>query len=223
MVSIDNQINSELNKADELWNIGQSELKKNKSQAETKMRESLHNLRNAYHLASEEPSISILLHQRGKLIHDLFGCRLRMDNNTYYEDCPVILSHVKLGFSIGGSADSICNICGKDPWDCEHVKGFKYDGVPAQRLSNTCNICLKESCNHRVGEIHNNVEAVHIITNIKLNEVSLVENPANPLALIQMRTIGPEDIRKSLPDSEKELFIPGETVINCHHCIACNG
>ena len=223
MVSLDDEMTSELNKANKLWKKGQVQLDDNKQQAEVTMRESLQHLRNAFHIASEEPKIGNILHQRGRLIHDLFGCRLRMAGNTYYEECPVILSHIKLGFSIGGSADAVCNICGKDPWDCEHIKGFKYDGVPAQRIGSLCNICLKETCNHCVGEIYDNIEAVHIITKINPDHVSIVENPANPLARIQMYTLGPEDIRKLLPDLEKARFVPGKTVIHCHHCVDCTG
>ncbi|MCJ7791002.1 MAG: hypothetical protein MUP49_01080 [Dehalococcoidia bacterium] len=144
-----------------------------------------------------------------------------MAGNTYYEECPVILSHVKFGFSIGGSEDAVCNICGIDPWDCEHIKGFKYNGVVARKIGSICNICLKETCDHLVGKIYDNVEVVHIITNIKLDDISIVQNPADPLARIEMYTLGPEDILKLLPDSEKSRFVPGKTVIHCHHCMDC--
>jgi len=53
--------------------------------------------------------------------------------------------------------------------------------------------------------------------------VALVENPANPLARMQMYTLGTDDIRKALPDSEKALFVPGETIIHCHHRVECDG
>ena len=212
---------SELNKANELWKNGQAQLNDNKPRAEETMRESLHYLLNAFHIAADEPKLGILLHQRGRLIHDLFGCRLRMAGDTYYEECPVILSHVKFGFSIGGSADAVCNICGIDPWDCEHIKGFKYNGIVARRIGRICNICLKETCDHVVGKIYNNVEVVDIITKIKIDDISIVQNPADPLARIETYTLGPEDILKLLPDSEKAHFFPGKTVIHCHHCMDC--
>jgi hypothetical protein len=189
-------------------------MEENRNQeAETIMRDSLGRLREAFHLASDDGKISRLLHGRGRILHDLFGCRVRMDGTTYYKECPVLLSHVKLGFSI----------CGRNPWDCEHIKGFKYDGVLAQRIGSVCNICLSESCCHLVGEICDNVEAVHIMTNLRLEHVALVDNPANPLARIQSCTLEPDDIRNALPESERELFVPGETVIYCHHCADCNG
>lgn len=224
MVSMDDRFESEVKEADALWSKGHSLLEKSeKEEAETAMRSSLLHLRDAYHLASEDLKLGNLLHERGIVIHNLFGCKVRMKGTTYYQECPVILSHVQLGFSIGGSADTICSICGKDPWDCEHIKGLKYDGVVCRRIGNTCNICLNENCNHLIGEIYNGVEVVHILTNMKLDHVSLVENPANPLARFQMYTLSADDIRNSLPKSERRFFVPGKTVIHCHHCVECNG
>mgnify|MGYP001765823249 CR=1 FL=1 len=224
MVDMHDGIESALKDADALWYKGLSLLEgKMEQEAETTMRTSLGHLRNAFHLASEDLSISHLLHDRGRIIHDSFGCKLRMSGTIYYRECPVSLSHVQFGFSVGGSADMVCSICGKDPWDCEHITGFKYDGILCQRMESICNICLREKCNHHVGETYNRVEAVHIITKMNVEEVSLVKNPASPLARIQMLTLGPDDIRKELPEAEKGLFVPGETVIHCHHCMDCDG
>jgi len=223
MVGMDDRVESKKKEADALWNKGRSLFEDRREQeAEATMRDSLASLRDAFHLASGDSKIGHLLHDRGRIIHDLFGCKVRMSGTTYYEDCPVLLSHVQLGFSVGGSANAICSICGQDPWDCEHIKGFRYDGVLCQTIESTCNICLKENCSHHVGETYNSVEAVHIMTNLKVEEVSLVKNPANPLARIQTYTLGPDDIRDALLEAERELFIPGETVIHCHHCVACN-
>lgn len=222
MVGMNDNVESKTKEADVLWNKGRSLLEENRKQeSETTMRDSLIRLRDAFHLASEDSKISRLLHDRGRIVHDLFGCKVRMSGTTYYQECPVILSHIQLGFSVGGSANTICSICGKDAWDCEHIKGFKYDGVLCQRIGSTCNICLKENCSHRVGATYNSVEAVHIITNLNVEEISLVKNPGIPLARIQMHTLGPDDIRNALPEAEREFFVPGETVIHCHHCVAC--
>jgi len=220
---MDKKVESENKEADALWNKGRSLLEeKRREEAEGAMRDSLVRLRNAFHLASEDPKIGHLLHDRGRKVHDLFSCKVRMSGTTYYQECSVLLSHVHLGFSVGGSANAICSICGQDPWDCEHIKGFKYDGVLCQRIGRTCNICLEENCSHHVGETYNSVEAVHIMTNLKVEEVSLVKNPANPLARIQVHTLAPDDIRDTLPEAEREFFIPGQTVIHCHHCVVCN-
>jgi hypothetical protein len=223
VVSPDNKMNSEFSEANELWAKGQSQLREGKKQeAQTTMRASLQRLRDAFHITSEDKAISRLLHQRGRTVHDLFGCSIRMAGQTYYVECPVMLSHTKLGFSVGGFANAICSICGKDPWDCEHIRGFKYNHIRAQKIGGVCNICLKENCNHQIGEIYDNVQAVHIITKLELDHVSLVENPANPLARIHMYTLSPEEVRETLPDSEKALFVPGKTVIHCHHCVECS-
>ena len=61
MVSLDDEMTSELNKANKLWKKGQVQLDDNKQQAEVTMRESLQHLRNAFHIASEEPKIGNIL------------------------------------------------------------------------------------------------------------------------------------------------------------------
>ena len=217
-------MNPELVEANEMWSRGETQLQEgNKPQAEAILRESLLRYRNAFHLASEDPLIGQLLHQKGRLIHDCFNCKVRMEGQTYYEECPVILAHIPLGFSIGGTADVICSICGKDPWDCEHITEVKYNRIPAQKVSGLCNICLKEDCNHVIGDLYDNVEAIRLIVKCELDHVSLVDNPANPLARIHMYTLAAEEVRETLPDAEKSAFVPGKTVIHCHHCVECTG
>jgi hypothetical protein len=146
-----------------------------------------------------------------------------MNGSTYYQECPVALSHSQLGLSIGGSADSICNICGVDPWNCDHIKGYKYDGVVMRKITGVCNICTKEKCDHQVDQIYDNVMAFHFLINLKMDEVSLVKNPANPLARIHSYTLSAEEIREALPKNQRASFVPGETIINCDHCVDCDG
>ena len=177
---VNNGVKSQLEEADKLWEEGLFFLRQRKKHdAELSMRASLARVRDAFHLASEAPEIGRLLHAKGRVVHDTFNCPVRMSGTTYYQECPVALSHSQLGMSIGGSADSICNICGKDPWDCDHIKGCKYNGVVMQKIGGACNICGKENCSHNVGEKYDDVEAVHILTNLKIEEVSLVKNPAS--------------------------------------------
>jgi hypothetical protein len=219
----DEGVKERLDKASELWSQGQAKLIFNEKESEMLMRQSLSVTREAFHLSDGSNAIGGLLHQRGSTIHSLFKCPLTFENGSYFEDCPVVLSHIPLGFSVGGSGVAICSICGKDPWECEHVTGYVYDGVPTQKILGSCNICGKESCDHEVGKAYDKVKAVRIITDLHIEEISLVKNPMNPLARIQRRSISSKDIYLALPPSEKASFIPGETVINCDHCAICHG
>jgi len=191
--------------------------------AESLCRDSLKKLREASLLDESEPSHRRRLHDVGKMVHDTFGCHLDFREGTYWIDCPVLLSHTQIGFSIGGSADVICSICGQDNFICPHVKGRRYDNIAANRWLGYCSICLKQDCGHKLGEIHNDVEAIGIVTDIELDHVSLVKNPANPLCVVECRAVGKDELTSLLPAEGIESFVYGETIVDCHHCRVCGG
>jgi len=157
------------------------------------------------------------------MVHDTFGCHLEFREGTYWVNCPVLLSHNQIGFSIGGSAKVICSICGEDNLICPHVKGRMYDRVVAARWLEYCSICLEKECTHVTGEIHDGVEAFGIVIEIDLDHVALVKNPANPLCVIESHALPESDLLAALPEEGRELFVYGETVVDCHHCRVCKG
>ncbi len=198
-------------------------IKKNKREvAETLFRGSLVKIREAL-LWDPEEAYSRYLHDVGCSIHDIFGCQLKVKDGNYGITCPVMLSHNKWGFSIGGSGKSICSICGKDVFDCSHVKGHIYDNVKARRHYDICNICGEGDCGHKEGEKYNGVRAFAIIVEMNLDHISLVPNPANPLCVIQSYSVSKSELLEMLPEDEREQFVYGETVIHCHHCLMCKG
>lgn len=193
-------------------------------EAESLLRSALANMRRAYLWDDRNPLDFRELHRLGLEIHDRFGCQLPFHNGAYHEECPVLLAHSRLGFSIGGTGESLCSICGESPFECPHVTGETYDEVEARRLGSFCNICLAESgCEHEIEATYDGVEAIRIVTQYRLDEISLVEEPANPDAVILSRTLTDDDIRSQLPKEEQGLFTCGETPIFCHHCASCDG
>lgn len=191
--------------------------------AERISRRTLQKLREAYLWEPHVIDHIKYLHKIGKFIHDHFMCLLEYKDGSYWVTCPVLLSHCKGGFSIGGSGRTICSICGKEMIDCPHLKGNQYDNVVAFRQGGLCNICGKRECSHNEGEAYNGVRAFGIVVVISLDHVSLVEKPANPLCVVQRYSLSENELMQNLPEEERTKIIHGETPINCHHCLVCNG
>ena|SRR2546429_7786216 len=213
-----------LAKAQELIDRAKRAYRENdRSTAESICRQSLHMLRAAHLWEPHEPSHRQKLHEVGRVVHNTFGCHLPFRDGTYWVDCPVLLSHKQVGFSIGGSAKVICSICGEDNLVCPHVKGRRYDGVVATRWLEYCSICLEKDCDHETGEIHDGVEAFGIVIEIDLDHVAIVEKPGNPLCVIQSHSLPESDLLDALPEEGRESFVYGEMVVDCHHCKICKG
>lgn len=191
--------------------------------AETFFRRGLVNIRKALLWEPEEKAHSKYLHDVGRRIHDIFGCQVKFKDGLYWVTCPVMLSHSKGGFSIGGSGKAICSICGKIFFDCPHVKGRTYDSVIAKRHHDICNICRQRECEHKGGETYNGVQAFALIVELNLDHVSFVQNPANPLCVFYSYSVPKSDLVEMLPEDERDRVIYGETIIHCHHCLVCKG
>jgi hypothetical protein len=190
--------------------------------AEGLMRQALAQIRQAL-LLDPNDKTRRYLHRVGLRIHSLFQCRVEFSDGSYWVTCPVLLSHGRGGFSIGGSGKSICSICGEPALECDHVKGQFYDGVRAWRHDGVCNVCFKKGCNHIEGAAYNGVEAIAIVTELHLDHVAFVTNPSHPLAVVERYSLPRSDILAELPESEHERFGYGETTLYCHHCVTCNG
>jgi len=218
----DEQAEKAIKEAKTLLIKAKDKLKNNlKIDAEKIYRDSLVKIREAILWNPENDNYREFLHKIGIQIHDLFDCKIEPNQGQYSITCPVMLSHLKGGFSIGGYGTTICSICGDNIMNCEHTKGDAYSGIVAKRHHGICNICGKKVCKHQEGKEYNNVMAFGIITNMTLDHISYVENPANPLCAIEMYTLSKSDILGLLPETEKDFFIYGETIINCHHCKIC--
>ncbi len=190
--------------------------------AEAFYRRSLVKIREAL-LWQPEAGHSKYLHDVGRQIHDGFGCELQFKDGLYWVTCPVLLSHSKGGFSVGGSVKAVCSICREDILDCPHIKGRTYDGVVAKRYHDICNICGLRDCEHKEGETYDSVQAFAIVVELNLDHVSFVENPANPLCVVHSYSVPESDLMEMLPEDERHRVVYGQTIIHCHHCLSCTG
>jgi hypothetical protein len=197
--------------------------KKRRTTAEKLFRQSLTKLREA---ALWEPNASAHrehLHKTGLKVHDLFGCRIEFKRGEYSVSCPVLLSHTKGGFSIGGTATVVCSICGANVLECGHIAGRHYNGVTAARMGSLCNICGTRKCSHVLGRRYDGVERFGLVTDLDLDHVSYVERPAMPLCAVYSYNLTKADVLNILPQRERAEFVYGKTPLHCHHCTICEG
>ena len=77
----------------------------------------------------------VALDAAGREVRTTFGCELTFSEGRYWQDCPVALAHTRLGLSPGFVVRSAeCSICGRDPWECNHITGRMYDGQLCVRV-----------------------------------------------------------------------------------------
>ncbi len=222
--SMSERANIAITTAKEMINEAKNMRSNNVTSAEMICRRSLTKIREACLLDPlNKDKHTRYLHEIGRYIHDTFRCQLEYKDNHYWVTCPVILSHTTGGFSIGGTGTTVCSICGKKILDCEHIKGARYNGVPAKRFHEMCNICGKSECEHEEGQLFDNVNAFGIVCEINLDHIAYVAKPANPLCVMHKHSLSREDIYAELSEDEKKVFVYGEHAIDCHHCVICNG
>jgi hypothetical protein len=118
-----------------------------------------------------------LLDRIGRLARTVFpkACVLEyQDDGQYYDICPVSLAHSRVGMSIAYVIKKAeCGICGRDPWNCMHIKGRVYDG---------------QVCTRR-------------ILDAEVIEMSIVSRPAHPDARFLAMSVDRRDLRESLGEA----------------------
>ena len=121
--------------------------------------------------------------------------------------------------SIGGAAKRVCSLCGQDLSECEHRRGIAYLVPGGASDLGWCRVCLKkDGCDHRADEEYR-VSLISIITEMELQEVSIVGRPAHPDARFTSIPIEVNELRDHLG----EVFTPGIPV-NCDRCLLpCKG
>ena len=81
-----------------------------------------------------------------------------------------------------------------------------------------CRVCLKEACEHEPGQQYR-VSVIARITEMSVDEVSLVPKPANPECRILEMSISTSDLVEALGSE----FVPGSEV-SCDRCLyKCGG
>lgn len=129
----------------------------------------------------------------GKFVRSNFplGCRLQGGDTGYVQRCPAALAHLRVGMSIGGFIRaSHCSICARSLDECDHVTGREYEGKTCAR----------------------------VITDFDLQEISLVDRPANPDCRLHAITVPLSDL---VVDEARRDEIEW---ISCDRCLAdCRG
>lgn len=164
------------------------------------------------------------LRRVGACLHEVYGCQYKREGSSYVETCPVKLGRIPFGSSIGGSAASICSICGKSGLDCPHLPGHVYDGVEARFLDGMCNICCEENgCDHTVGSVYNDVICRRVITRLDLDHIALVAEPDDPQARLNAVLVPPEVVNRLADDMGPEgraALRAGRLNLLCHECVS---
>lgn len=146
-------------------------------EAERSVRSSLHLFRSAMNWLEGTEEFEVAhqeLDAAGRFARETFGCTVERQGDQYFDSCPAKLAHNRIGMSIGYVVKSAeCSICGLDPEDCPHIRGYEYDGV----------VCTRR------------------LVELEVQEVSLVARPADPDARIERVSISHAELREALGDA----------------------
>lgn len=123
------------------------------------------------------------IHRSSFVRRGLYGCPVTLRDDRYWTDCPINISHLRLGVSVGMTGDIECSICGKLIEDCEHQNGEHYFVTAKHSEAGECTICGLLDCEHHEGEEFP-VQAIEIGRSMQVQEVCLVARPRYPLARI---------------------------------------
>jgi hypothetical protein len=162
-------------------------------------------------------SVHQLVHRAGSIRGGLFGCAIIAEKGKFWTNCPVRVSHLRIGVSAGLTSTFECSICGEVIEDCDHVAGHVYDKT-ASRIGDDmkCSICDLINCEHKVGTGYP-VTAQAIARDMVGYEVSFVPRPRYPQARIYQFTVDDE-----MPAEYTDLANAGK--ITCDVCVGpCRG
>jgi hypothetical protein len=125
------------------------------------------------------------VHAIGEYVASNFGCDREHNGKIWLTRCPLLLSHFRIGFSMGFTATRFCTICGEDIFDCPHILGHEYPRFGGPGPGGDCLVCGADDClDHMQGNEYL-AEAQSVIRDVdELREVSLVPRPRDPLARI---------------------------------------
>jgi hypothetical protein len=159
------------------------------------------------------------IHRAAFVNRGLFGCPIVLRDGEYWTDCPINISHLRMGLSAGLVSDFECSVCSEPVEDCEHEVGQPYPKVAGRTAEGKCTICDSVDCEHPQGDIFL-VQAHAIARNIKAAEVSFVARPRYPLARIveASKDMGP------LHDDPVVRHAAKHGALNCDDDLGpCNG
>jgi hypothetical protein len=123
------------------------------------------------------------IHRAAFVKRGLFGCPIVLRDDEFWSECPINISHLRLGVSAGLVSDFECSLCGELVEDCDHQMGQFYPKLADRSVDGGCSLCGTTDCEHPAGETFL-VEAYANARNIRAGEVSFVARPRYPLARI---------------------------------------
>jgi len=123
------------------------------------------------------------VHRAAFVNRGLFDCPIVLRDDEYWTDCPINISHLRMGVSAGLVSDFECSVCGELVEDCDHQMGQPYPKVAGRTAEGKCTICDSADCEHPEDEVFA-VPAHANARNFKAGEVSFVARPRYPLARI---------------------------------------
>lgn len=161
------------------------------------------------------------LHRAGRDARDWYpaGCEYaESDDGSFVQRCPVPLAHKRFGMSIGAFGNAICSLCGTDASECPHLPGRTYE-VPAEKRDGQCNICRKSVCKEHLEGLIYPAQLGVIVTEMDVQEVSIVPVPAMPDARITGVPVTRERMEERFGHR-----LPDGVVVTCDQCLGeCQG
>src|SRR5450755_6444 len=160
-----------------------------------------------------------LVHRAGEVVGGFFGCDMKYEKGRWFNECIVVLMHLRLGNSAGMRVRFRCSICQEDPGDCQHEVGETYPIEGGTSTDGECLICDEKGCaEHLPGTMYEVIAALRVV-DATLREVSLTPRPRDPLARIAGRSVNHEYLVQQLGRSPVE----GERILD-HSCMyTCRG
>lgn len=161
------------------------------------------------------PDAHDLIHSTALLRGGLYGCPLWVENDEVWTDCPVRISHLRVGVSLEMSTVWHCSICDLRFDLCEHDPDALYE-VEAQRTAGSCTVCFGRDCEHEEGARYL-VRPIPVADSISGGAVAWVARPRYPQARIVRMTL---DYKRG----SAEFAQAERGVLECHRCrLSCPG
>lgn len=155
----------------------------------------------------------------GRWRRERFLCSIEYSDGKYWETCPVSLGHYRVGFSVGGVAYRACSICGFDFTECEHDPAGTYLVAGGTAVANHCRVCGVTDCAIHETHLMYDATPISIITEMRVDEVSLVSRPAFKDARIHRREL----LARDLPLVDDQI-VPAGALLTCNKCLNdCGG
>jgi len=159
-----------------------------------------------------------LAHSIGELVASLFGCCAKREGDRWFDVCRLSLMHLRVGASLGFVARRHCSVCDNDFADCQHQPGNTYSMVAARRPDGSCTICDGADCVAHLPGVAFPVVAHAVVRDGRVDEMSFVARPRDPLARLTDVEIPPWEVAAS-PGNDA-----AGTTLCCERCTSpCTG